>query len=368
MEKKYINKYNPDVVSHPGTTLSQKLEELGMSQKDFALRTGRPEKTISEIIKGKNSITKEAAIQFENVLNIPARVWLQRQYYYDEYKARLDEERALNNQVEWLKKFPLKEMYTYKLITKHKEKTETIKELLSFLRVASTEEGNNICDLAINSPYYRLSHSCDYNKYSIAVWLRHGEIIAERINKTEYNESLFKNKLKSIRSLTTSNDLNFYKSLKQDCLDAGVILVFSPQLPKAPICGVSRWYANNPLIQLSLRYKTDDNFWFTFFHEAAHTILHGKKNIFIDLDKNNLSDDKEEEADNFAADFLVPKKHFSDFLLRKDFSENAIINFAKFINISPSIVVGQLQHKKKIDYRRMNHLKKKIDFIPYDSF
>jgi Zn-dependent peptidase ImmA (M78 family) len=28
-----------------------------------------------------------------------------------------------------------------------------------------------------------------------------------------------------------------------------------------------------------VQHKSDDHFWFTFFHEAAHVLLHSKKNI-----------------------------------------------------------------------------------------
>lgn len=44
------NEYTPQTVSHPGLTLREKLGELGMSQKEFAVRTGKPEQTIVKVI------------------------------------------------------------------------------------------------------------------------------------------------------------------------------------------------------------------------------------------------------------------------------------------------------------------------------
>lgn len=82
------NQYIPQVVFHPGETLAEKLEEMGMGPKEFAVRTGKPEKTISEILNSKSSITPEMAVQFESVTKIPARFWLNRQRSYDEYMAR----------------------------------------------------------------------------------------------------------------------------------------------------------------------------------------------------------------------------------------------------------------------------------------
>jgi len=39
------NQYFPQVVFHPGETLIEKLEEMRMGPKEFALRTGKPDKT-----------------------------------------------------------------------------------------------------------------------------------------------------------------------------------------------------------------------------------------------------------------------------------------------------------------------------------
>ena len=36
------------------------------------------------------------------------------------------------------------------------------------------------------------------------------------------------------------------------------------------------------MIQLSARHKSDDHLWFSFFHEAAHVLLHSKKSVFVD--------------------------------------------------------------------------------------
>ena len=44
-----INQYFPQSVSHPGETLEEKLQEMGMGPKEFSIRTGKPEKTIFAI-------------------------------------------------------------------------------------------------------------------------------------------------------------------------------------------------------------------------------------------------------------------------------------------------------------------------------
>lgn len=107
---------------------------------------------------------------------------------------------------------------------------------------------------------------------------------------------------------------------------------------------------------MSLRYKTDDHLWFTFFHEAGHILLHGKKELFIE-GSNGLDEVKEGEANEFAQIELIPKKSFAAFLAQKPYSKAAIERFAREIGIAPGIVVGQLQHRGLLPRSYCNDLK-----------
>ena len=90
-----INNYTPSVVFHPGETLADKLEEMGMGVKEFAVRTSKPEKTIIAVIKGDSAITSDMSVAFETVTKIPAHFWMNKQRAYDEYIAR--QKRAINS-------------------------------------------------------------------------------------------------------------------------------------------------------------------------------------------------------------------------------------------------------------------------------
>ena len=82
------NEYFPQSRPHPGKTLVEKLDEMGMSVQEFADYTDKPEKIISDVLTGKGAITPDLAKQFENVTRIPAHYWLNAQRNYDEFKAR----------------------------------------------------------------------------------------------------------------------------------------------------------------------------------------------------------------------------------------------------------------------------------------
>ena len=155
--------------------------------------------------------------------------------------------------------------------------------------------------------------------------------------------------------------------MKTLCEEAGVSVVFVPELPGTRVYGATRWLASNKaLIQLSLRGKTDDHLWFTFFHEAGHILLHGKRDVFIEAKgegcRETDTNDKEYQADKFSQDFLIPSEKYQVFKENGEFSLLAIKQFANELGIAPGIVVGRLQHDKVIPFSKVNNLKKRFRF------
>ncbi|MBN8721192.1 MAG: ImmA/IrrE family metallo-endopeptidase [Sediminibacterium magnilacihabitans] len=135
------------------------------------------------------------------------------------------------------------------------------------------------------------------------------------------------------------------------CLEAGVKVVHTPCINKAPISGSTRWLNDTPFIQLTGRYNRNDSFWFTFFHEAGHILLHDKKDIF--LEKVEYSDKdliKEKEADDFACKWTLTDDEEAEILAAEPLEEDDIRNFAEQFNTHPAIIIGRLQHKKLIPY------------------
>src|SRR5699024_6913838 len=126
-----------------------------------------------------------------------------------------------------------------------------------------------------------------------------------RLRGAPFDAAQFRQVLADARALTREKPDVFQPQLVTACAQAGVAVVFVPELEKSRASGCTRWLGDKAIIQLSLRYKTNDHLWFTFFHEAGHILKHGKKAVF--LEGNGLCDEKEEEANAFAANLLIPQ-------------------------------------------------------------
>jgi len=361
MVNKIVNEYVPEYVSHPGETLEDVLEEKGMTQAELAKRTGRPKKTINEIINGKAAITPETAIQFEKVFDIPSSFWNNRQCIYDAYIAKTIENERLKQYIDWLKLFPIGNMVTLNWINKFSDKVMQLNELLTFFGVNSPDEWK----LVWRHPKaaFRQSPSFNRNIESSSVWFRKGEIEANKIPCQRFNRNLFRNVLNEIVNLTTESPDAFEEKIINLCAATGVAVVFIPTLKGVPVYGVTRWLTpEKALIQLTLRGKYEDIFWFSFFHEAGHILLHGKRDIFIE--SSEKIDTKEDEADTFAKNILIPQKKWNAFTTAiRYFSKKEVVNFAQQLSVSPAIIVGRLQHERLIPHSHMNELRRKYEII-----
>ncbi len=357
--------FQPNYAVTPGETLRETLEFLGMTQAQLAERAGRPKKTINEIISGKAAITAETALQFERVLGVPASFWSNLERNYQETLARLKDEKQLSSHKEWLKKFPIATLMKLGWVPKEESAVKKLKGLLNFFGVAGVDEWMALWQSA--QATYRASAAFQRNPFAVASWLRQGEIEAQKYECKSYNANSFRASLSEIRSLTLEPPDVFEPKMKKLCPDAGVAVVFVPELPGTHVFGATRWLKSaKALIQLSLRGKSDDHLWFTFFHEAGHILLHGKRDVFIEAKDRRqgrtTTMEKERDADHFAQDFLIPSDEYQVFKHNGRFSLPAIRKFASKLGVAPGIVLGRLQHDEVIPFSKGNMLKKRFRF------
>ena len=355
------NEFHPDYAVSPGEVLSVELTLRGMTQQELAKRTGITPKHVISILKAKSSVTPETAIKLERALGMAAKYWLNLESNYQEILARQSEEEQLEKDLDWLKRIPVNEMAKLNWIEKHKDKKNQLVEVLRFFGIANIGQWAQVWPNL--NVAYRQNQRYEVFPEAVSAWLRQGELEVSDIACEPYHKPTFRQALYEIRKLTTQDPAHFVPAMQALCSKAGVAVVFVPALPKTGVSGATRWInKDKAIIQLSLRYKTDDHLWFTFFHEAAHILLHGKKELFLE-GSNGLNEEKENEANLFAEHELIPSGKFSNFIADGEFDKVSITEFAKSIGIAPGIVVGQLQHKKLLKVTFCNDLKQRFKWV-----
>lgn len=357
------NTSNLIAVAHPGLTLAEKLSEMEMSVKEFAVRVSKPEKTIYAVINGNSSVTTEMAVSFESVTKIPASFWLRKQQMYDEYIVRKKKEEDAKQSIEWMKLFPYTEMVKRGWIAAAKMQEEKVRNLYEYFGV-STEKA--WADYYLNQQLklaFRVSLSSAKDPHAMSVWLRQGELQAQAEKQNiPFNEKKLKATIPIMKQLMVDEPDDFFQQLQELCRSCGMILIATPTLPKAPINGATRWIRDTPVIQLTGRYKGYDNLWFNFFHEVGHILLHGKKDIFLEnAGVSGQDETKEKEADAFASHILLSHEDEVDFLQNASFSEETIIEAAKKYNTHPTILVGRLKHLHVMKYWQGQSLSKHVE-------
>lgn len=365
MAERHVNEYTPESVSPPGETLQEVLDDRQMSQADLAERMGRPKKTVNEIIQGKASVTPETALQLERVLGVPASFWNNLEQNYREHRARREEEERLASSGEWLRQIPVRKMVELGWIEKRKNTAAQARELLNFFGIASPDQWRDVFEL----PQANFRHTSAFRSEagSLAAWLRKGALDGQRIECAPFDKASFRSALVEARELTQERPEDFGEALVELCASAGVAVAFVPELPSCRANGATRWLSpQKALIQLSLRYRWADIFWFSFFHEAAHVLLHGKREVFIEGEDGGSDEvvrKKEAEADRFAAQILIPSQELERLRPRgrvKTTSKDRVRSFADELGIHPGIVVGRLQHEGWLPHTHLNGLRARL--------
>ncbi len=361
--------FAPDWVLPPGESILDIAEERGWTQAELAQRLGYSEKHMSQLINGKVPLTVDAAQRLERVVGSTMDFWLALEANYQKHKARLEAAERHAGWVPWLEELPLKELMACEAIPKlrldNKHKPGLVEACLRFFGVATPDEWRS--HYGGMQVAFRRSRAEQSDVGAISAWLRLGEQQAEKLDGPKYDKARFEKALHTIRGLTSELPEVFEPQMRKLLHEAGVLLVLVPAIPRAHVSGVARWLSpTRPLIQLSLYGKTNDKFWFSFFHEAAHILLHAnskeeKKSIFLD-DPNaaHTDDPREHEANQWSGNSLIPSQYVQSLASLR--TKAAVIDFAQRIGVHPGIVVGRLQHDKLIDPSWMNDLKQSFRF------
>jgi HTH-type transcriptional regulator/antitoxin HigA len=349
--------YEPDVVLPPGDTLEEVLDNIDMTQAELAKRTGLSTKHINQIVNGAAPITPETALLLERATGVSARTWSNLDVAYREHLSRQQEEERLAADLGWLDELPIKELIKRGCIAKRDRAIDTLREVCRFFGVANRAAWESLWH---KPTAYRTSKAFTSDPGAVAAWLRLGELQAAQIDCDPFDKASLMAALDDFRALTCEPDpAKWWPGLVERCASVGVAVVGASEIKGARINGAARWLApDKALVQLSLRYHWNDIFWFTFFHEIGHLLIHSKKDAFIN-DQGKHSG-VEQEADGFAAQILIPRRFEAD--LAGIVTLQQARDFAERIGIAPGVVVGRLQYDGRWPFSKGHDLKQRFEF------
>ncbi|WP_110971698.1 ImmA/IrrE family metallo-endopeptidase [Pseudomonas huaxiensis] len=347
--------FKPSQLIPPGETISEILEERKITTSDFAQGIGVPYEVANKLLVGDFIISKELAISLSGVLGASPSFWLSRE---EIYRSQLSEIKAplTSEEDSWLKELPVSTMQKNGWIPKVAYPAQNLRNCLRFFDVPDVGSWKKIYASGSELAAFRTSPAFDPKLGAVAAWLRQGEIEADFIDCSPWDKDRFCAALEEARFLTTQADPNiFIPELQKIFAKCGVAVAIARTPDGCQASGATKFISDEKaMLMLSFRHLSDDHFWFTLFHEAAHLILHGDV-LFVEVE--NCSDSvQEQEANTFSADFLIPVEYKSELRsLGNDMRK--IIKFSKRLGVSPGIVVGQLQHLGIVKHYHLQKLK-----------
>ena len=296
-------------IEHPGLVFQEKLQEIGMSVKEFAIRAGKPEKTIIEVIKGYSSITPQMALLIEYVTGMSADMLLAWQAQFDAWQARVNRETMMEDISEWLSKLPVSNIIANGWVVSQTSDLDLADSMLRFYGVASLDAWKNYYFGQKLKVAFNVSIEKAVDPYALSAWLRRGELQAsEIVLYTVYSSKALKKKLPEIRMLLQNPPDDVMPMLRRLLAEVGVKLFYTEPLPSVPVNGATRWIGGFPCIQLLNTTGAYEDYARTVFHEIGHILLHGRKDVFLEnigvfFDNPDILR-KEAEADAFVKKYL----------------------------------------------------------------
>jgi len=343
----------PNYAVPTGEFIQEWMDDKGVTGADMARRLGVSAKHVSELLSGGVALTPAIAVALESVTGVPADHWSRMEALYRADLVRLAAEAELVSQYERVKAFPLKFLRRLGFITAGSDdKPGVVRQFYQFFRVTSM---NSLEVTWRHGVAYRRAAAANSNSEALLTWLTVAERDIEFASLAHFDKDALRRLIPVLRAMSCDTPSAYVKSVTSALAGVGVALCLVPEVPGLGIHGATRWINGHPVIQLSLRGKTDDQLWFTLFHEIGHVMLHDARGLFL----SGIDSQQEAEADQFAADTLIPPLMADRLPLSRNLTD--VRQFAAEIGIAPGVVLGRIQHETG-DYGWGHQLKQHFEF------
>jgi plasmid maintenance system antidote protein VapI len=301
-----VNEYTPDVVSPPRATLSDLMEERGISQAELARRMGKTAKALGEILSDTEdvAITPDTAVQLEQALGLPARFWINREASYREAQAKQRLRRDCLDSVDWLDELPLAELRRRGHVRSRGRGADAVREALAFFGVASVGAWRQFWSRS--EVTYRMAPEDPGPAGALAAWLREGELAAAGLAVGFFDADAFESEVAALATQCAEAGPLSRAVLAERLGRCGVALVSVAPYRGLAAIAATRWVhgGRTPLIQLAEGRREPGRLAFHLLHAACHILRHPKRPIYLDADAPG-GVRIEDEANRFAETLLA---------------------------------------------------------------
>lgn len=349
--------YEDLIAFHPGSYVEDIVEDLNITQNEFAERLGTSSKSISKIINGEEKISNEMANKLSKLTGISVKTWLNLQIEYD-LKVMEIEENKRKDEIEVCKLIDFKYFKDHNLVEDKKyfveDKIANLRKILNIANLSFLNEFNS-------SVSYRSTKSFETKSIvNSNVMLEIATNIARNKSEKKLDIRRLEKNFQEIRKMTLLEPDIFYPRLKEILLECGIVLVGLPHLKNANLQGATKKFKNGSVLLLITDRKKDaDIFWFSLVHELGHIY---NKDFYSNYEDEDSYAAKESEADRFSQDFFIDSDLYNQFIGESDINRTTILQFADELKINPSILIGRLQNDKLLDYSEYYDLKTQYSF------
>ena len=354
-----IADFQPDWVSAPHETIKALLAKRGMSTQRFLDLSGCDADEFDALMRAEISIDEAWSDILQKVLGVRSGFWIRLQQQFETERSALMSENLPQTEKDFVSSLPLTSMKKFGWIDFGNNFESKLMAALAFFGVESVGQYNQLFGTTLSAVAFREASTHRSKPAAIVAWLKRAEADGLGSVCDPWNKGGFENSLSEIRALTRIKDpKTFVPRLKAICARSGVAFSLVPPPDGCRASGATKFIpGEKALIVMSLRYKSDDQFWFTFFHEAAHLLLHSENALFLE-DGSEVTAEEEDQANEFAGSFLVPKAFWGE-IQNKRLSYKTVIAKAQKLGVSAGVLVGQLQHVGILSHDKMNFLKRR---------
>jgi HTH-type transcriptional regulator/antitoxin HigA len=348
----------------PGEFIKEELEARGWTQDDLADIIGRHRATVSAIVNGKREISAEIACDLGTAFGTSAQYWMNLETSYRLFSAA-HVNSSVARKATLFGKAPLKEMIRRNWINDSDDLDFLERSLKNFFEIESLDDEPKVMPHAAKK-------STQYGGATPAqvAWLYRAKKVARGVHAAKFSPKSFVETQARLRKLLANPE--DVRQVPKTLAEGGIRFLLIEPLPQTKIDGICFWLdESSPVVVLSLRYDRLDHFWYLLAHECGHV---SRKDGLVGnpyLDVNLVGDDAvscedkpqaEIEADKFAQSFLIDQADLNKFIARTRplYSKQKIKNFAARIGVHPAIVLGQLQHRREVEWSHSREMLVKI--------